>query len=257
MLNATVLKRIDVTKDLVIIQIKPDYELKEFLPGQYVALGLLGEAPRPADFPPETEVHEPSKIIKRAYSIGSSPMEKGHLEFYLAILPQGALTSRLALLREGDRIYMAPKITGTFTLQDVPVSHNLILVATGTGIAPFVSMIRTPSTWTSDRNITVIHGVRYPSDLAYREELIELQNERSNFSYFCTVSRPDSEWRGEKGYVQHLLEKKLSTLDPAVDHVFLCGNPAMIDDMEKLLVAREFTEHSKKKPGHLHLERYW
>ena len=166
MLNATVVRRVDVTPELMILSVKPDGGVPEFQPGQYVALGLFGAAERPTHFPAEREAHAPDKIIKRAYSIGSSPLTREYLEFYIAVVPDGGLTSRLALVREGDRVFLAPKITGTFTLEHVSAERNLVLVSTGTGLAPFMSMVRTPSTWTPGRRITVVHGVRHTHDLA-------------------------------------------------------------------------------------------
>lgn len=256
MLNATIVKRLDVTPELMILSIKPDSGVPDFRPGQYVALGLFGSAERPSNFPPEREAHAPDKIIKRAYSIGSSPLTRDYLEFYIAVVPDGGLTSRLALTREGDRVFLAPKITGTFTLEHVPGDRNLVLVSTGTGLAPFMSMVRTPATWTGGRHITVVHGVRHAHDLAYREELESLAASGKGLTYHPVVSR-DAGWAGAKGHVQSLFENGLVALDAVRDNVFLCGNPAMIEGMEKLLTSRGYTVHSKKTPGNLHLEKYW
>ncbi|MBX7145137.1 MAG: ferredoxin--NADP reductase [Oligoflexia bacterium] len=256
MYNATIVRKIEVTPELIILQVKPDAGVPDFLPGQYVALGLPGESPRPAHFPAEREPQAAGKLIKRAYSIGSSPSERGYFEFYIAIVPDGALTSRLVIPKEGDRVYVAPKVTGTFTLEEVPQEANLILISTGTGIAPFMSMLRTPATWTKQRKISVIHGVRYSKDLAYSDELRQLAA-RPDFSYLPIVSRADPEWTGERGHVQSLFQKGAVTAQPTNDHVFLCGNPAMVEDMEKLLVGDGFKVHARKTPGNLHLEKYW
>lgn len=258
MLNATLVKRVNITDELALFYVKPDKEFPDFLPGQYVALGLPGAAPRPPQFPAEREVHAPDKLIKRAYSIGSAPHEKEYLEFYIAIVPDGGLTSRLALLKEGDRLHAAPKITGTFTLKEIPEEKNLIMVSTGTGIAPYMSMLRTPSTWARRDRIVLVHGVRYSKDLCYRDELMQLADQRPGFSYLAIVSREDPGWTGKKGRIQRLFEDKTILLTPTRDHVFLCGNPAMIDEMERLLVeSNGYSVHSKKNPGNLHLERYW
>jgi ferredoxin--NADP+ reductase len=252
MLNATVKERVDHTKDLIFLRILPDAGVPDFLPGQYVALGLYEDHPLP-DAPPDP-VRKP-KLVKRAYSIGSSPGEKGHVEFYFAIVPDGELTPRLDLLQPGDRLFMAPKITGTFTLGGVPDDAHLIFVATGTGIAPFMAMIRTPSTWAPGRRITILHGVRYVADLGYRTELEALAAE-GKLRYIPVVSRADGTWSGERGHVQAQFGSQI-ILDAAQDHVFLCGNPAMVNEMEAKLLAQGFTEHSRKSPGNMHLEKYW
>lgn len=257
MLNATLVRRVEITPDLLILGVKPDNGVPVFIPGQYVALGLPASAPRPNHFPPEREPVEGDKIIKRAYSIGSAPSQRESLEFYVAIVPDGALTSRLVLLKEGDRLFAAPKITGTFTLEGVPVDHNLVLVATGTGLAPFISMVRSPETWSPNRSITIIHGVRHSSDLAYDQELHQLASERPQFRYIPMVSRDEPSWTGYRGRVPTLFERNELILNTARDHVFLCGNPGMIDSMEQLLTPRGYTTHSKKTPGNLHVEKYW
>lgn len=257
MLNSTLVGRIDITPDLVILQVKPDGGVPNFLPGQYVALGLPGAAPRVESSKAEPEAPAADKIIKRAYSIGSSPVQKDFLEFYIAVVPDGSLTPRLAALQPGDRLFSQPKVTGTFTLDGVTGDRNLVLVATGTGLAPFMSMVRTPSTWESDRAITVVHGVRYPSDFAYADELESLRAAGRKFTYLPIASRAGDEFTGRKGRIQKLFESGELTPNPSTDSVFLCGNPAMTEDMEKHLVERGFTVHSKKTPGTLHVEKYW
>lgn len=259
MLNATVTRIIAVTPELLRIFVRPDVPYKGFLAGQYVALGLPGSYARPAHFPPEESPPDPDKLVKRAYSIGSSPQDPSELEFYVAILPQGALTARLAALKAGDRVYAAPKITGTFTLEGLPQGSNLVLVSTGTGIAPFISMLKAPGTIIPGREITLVHGVRYVRDLGYREEILSLCGEFPSLRYYTVVSReePAPSLNSRRGHVQKLFADGVIALDPARDHVFLCGNPAMIDEMEQNLTAQGYREHSRKSPGNLHLERYW
>ncbi len=258
MLNATVLDRIEVTPELFILRVKPDAGVPEFHSGQYVALGLPGSAPRPAHLPPDREPLDPEKLIKRAYSIGSSPLERDYLEFYIAVVPEGQLTPRLSMPQPGTRVYVAPKITGTFTLHGVQDDHNLVLLATGTGLAPFVSMVRTPQVWTPNRRITIVHGVRYAKDLGYREELSLLSQSNPALTYIPIVSRADPEWSGRTGRVQRLFEDGTIPLNPERDHLYLCGNPAMIEEMEGMLLGRGYSVHSKKNPtGKLHLEKYW
>lgn len=258
MLNSTIVGRIDITPELMILQVKPDGGVPTFQPGQYVALGLPGSAPRYAGAPAEAEAPAADKIIKRAYSIGSSPAKGDYFEFYIAIVPDGALTSRLAVVKAGDRLFCQPKVTGTFTLDGVPGDHNLVLVSTGTGLAPFMSMVRTPATWTPGRKITIVHGVRYPQDFAYADELSSFASSNPGFTYLPIASRAESSFTGRKGRVQVLFEDGSIQLAPQVDHVYLCGNPAMIDDLERDLTTKlGYVVHSKKTPGNLHVEKYW
>lgn len=258
MLNSTVVGRTDITPELMILQVKPDGGVPTFQPGQYVALGLPGSAPRYPGAPEESEVPAADKLIKRAYSIGSSPAVGDFFEFYIAIVPSGALTSRLAVVKPGDRVFSQPKVTGTFTLDGVPHDHNLVLVSTGTGLAPFMSMIRTPTTWTQGRKITVVHGVRFPQDFAYADELSSFSSSNPGFTYLPIASRADGTFSGRKGRVQALFEDGSIQLTPETDHVFLCGNPAMIDDLERDLTTKlGYVVHSKKAPGNLHVEKYW
>ena len=161
------------------------------------------------------------------------------------------------MLKQGDRLFAAPKIIGTFTLHDVPLNHNLVLVSTGTGLAPFISMLRTSSTWSPTRNIVVVHGVRFPEDLAYRRELEGYARDHKNFTYIPVVSRAGPDWTGRRGHAQKLFTEGVLELSPTTDHVFLCGNPAMIEETQALLESKGYTAHSKKHPGTLHLEKYW
>lgn len=242
---------------MLILRVQPDAGVPDFKPGQYVALGLPGSASRYTGAAQETEEPPADKLIKRAYSIGSSPSQRQFLEFYIAVVPDGSLTSRLAALKEGERLFAQPKVTGTFTLEGLPPDRNLVLVSTGTGLAPFMSMIRTEEVWTPHRQITVVHGVRYPSDFAYADELMSYQQSGRGLLYLPIASRAGDEYAGRKGRIQKLFEDQVVAPHPDRDSVFLCGNPAMIEDLERHLTGRGFVLHSKKSPGNLHVEKYW
>jgi ferredoxin--NADP+ reductase len=250
--NASIIKFEHLTPDLFILRVVPDqpqdqaWTIPNFFPGQYVALGLV--VPNADNVP---------KLVKRAYSIGSSPDQKSYLEFFIALVKDGALTPHLSNLRVGDRLFCANKITGHFTLEPVPKEANLILIATGTGLAPFISMISTPSTWIDPaRQITILHGVRYAQDLAYQAEITDLQRKHPNLKYFPVVSRQDHPGT-HRGYVQDLLQNNTIETDPNREHILICGNPSMITDVENILIPRGYIVHSKKTPGNLHLEKYW
>ena len=149
---------------------------------------------------------------------------------------------------------MSPKFSGMFTLEQVPTEKNVVLIATGTGVAPYMSMIRTEVSEQIRRHFAVIHGARHSYDLGYHSELTTLDKLSERFSYFPVVSHTHEEkipWGGHKGFVQdvwksRILEKSWNmSITPENTHVFLCGNPNMVDDMMKLLEADGFKEHSK------------
>ncbi|UCH84620.1 MAG: ferredoxin--NADP reductase [Candidatus Latescibacterota bacterium] len=265
--NAIIAQRQDLGNGIWVINVVPDgWRLSDYQPGQYTTLGIPGTVPRCEGVLPEIPLKKPEKLIKRAYSIVSSPQEKGHLEFYLVLIENGTLTPRLFTLFPGDRLWMSPKITGSFVLSRAPEDVNLVLVATGTGIAPYVSMLRTVLRPDTKRRIALLHGVRESCDLGYMSELLAMERVSPNFTYIPTVSRTGNEivpWTGRKGYVQQIWESRV--LDqtwgveptPENTHVFLCGSPAMIESMIDHLGRDGFTEHTRAHPGQIHVERYW
>jgi ferredoxin--NADP+ reductase len=141
-----------------------------------------------------------------------------------------------------------------------------VLVATGTGLAPYMSMLRTMLPRDSDRRIAVLLGARHSWDLGYQSELMTIARQNPFFTYLPIISRPAEEpvqWGGPAGYVQdlwrggHLGSAWGFRPSPANTRVFLCGNPAMIEDMLEIVSEDGFREHSRKDPGHVFVERYW
>jgi len=253
--------------ELAIFQIAPDgWQLSPFRSGQYVVLALPGEAPRCVGSIPEEPSEEPGKMIQRAYSIASAGSNTAYLEFYINLVPSGALTPRLFALQPGDDVFLGSKITGMFTIDEVPAERNLLFIATGTGLAPYMSMIRTHLLANPERRLCILHGARHYWELGYRAQLMHLQSFVENFSYHTIISRPKEEaehWPGPQGHVNDLIDRGLVTqswgrpYSPEDTSIFLCGNPAMIDDMIQRLTGEGFTLHSKKTPGNLHTEKYW
>lgn len=266
-LNARVDKKMEVAPGLMIVRVVPEgWTLPEFKAGQFAVLGLPGSAPRCAMSEPEEKEPSPERLIRRAYSIASSSVQKEYLEFYVALVRSGSLTPRLFALDEDDRVFLSPKITGMFTLDEVPDDSNVMLVATGTGIAPYMSMIRSRMLAHEDRRFAVLHGARHSWDLGYRSELVALERHYENFIYLPTIRNPVDEgtpWMGHVGFVQTLwtdgtLEKAWGGLPaPADTHVFLCGNPGMIESMTDILQTEGFKTHTRKDPGQIHMEKYW
>lgn len=275
--NATVVQRVDVAPGLMILRVVPDELPFSFEAGQYTVLGLKQGAPRwdesgggaggaaPGD-PAGGSGADPEKLIRRAYSVASSSRSDEFIEFYLALVPSGELTPRLFALKARDRLYIGPKATGMFTLKKVPTDRHIYLVGTGTGLAPYMSMLRSEIECGGPQRVVVLHGARVSYDLAYRTELMTLTHLCANVKYFPVISIPqeDPTWRGLTGFLQDvLLAGQVETISgvpvrPEVAHVFLCGNPLMIEATVKRLVEeRGFTRDEKKTIGTLHLEEYW
>ncbi|NMC64393.1 MAG: hypothetical protein GYA55_14610, partial [SAR324 cluster bacterium] len=157
----------------------------------------------------------------------------------------------------GARIFVAPKIIGTFTLKGIPESANLVFVATGTGIAPFMSMLRDTSIWNSERKIHLFHGARFRKDLAYEAELRNLAELKRSFNYYPVLSREQCLEEIPTGHVQDLLSEDSLLLQAATTHAFLCGNPNMISEVQEILEQRGFKLSSKLQAGNIHIEKYW
>ncbi|AKU12530.1 ferredoxin-NADP reductase [Azoarcus sp. CIB] len=222
-----------------------------FTNGQFVMIGLEVEG-RP---------------LTRAYSI-ASPNHEEHLEFFSIKVPNGPLTSRLQHLREGDPIVVSKKPTGTLVLHDLKPGKHLYLLSTGTGLAPFMSVIQDPETYERFERVVLIHGVRTVSELAYRDFITEElpQHEffgefvRDKLIYYPTVTREPFE---NQGRLTDLINSGklfrdigLPELDPAVDRAMICGSPAMLKDCCTLLDSRGF--HISKhigEPGDYVIER--
>lgn len=280
--NAVVTSRIALSDELAILRMTPDgWDIPEFKAGQFTTIGLPKSAPRCAhSLPNQREIDaekkaveagkavDPDKLVKRAYSIASSAVDRPYIEFYINMVKDGEFTPRLFHLNIGDRVWLSPKITGHFTLDESPADANLVFVATGTGLAPYMSMLRSHFRTGFDRRVAVLHGVRHSWDLGYADELLLLERLfPQHFCYLPVVSRPKEEpmpWKGPAGHVQAafesgLIEKRWGFAPNAGHtHVYLCGNPAMIDGMVALLTASGYAEHSKREPnGQIHHEKYW
>ena len=205
--------------------------------------------------------------LMRAYSFASPNWEE-HLEFFSIKVPDGPLTSRLQHLKVGDELLVSRKPTGTLVHHDLKPGKNLYLFSTGTGLAPFLSIIRDPETWERFEKVILTHGVRTVKDLAY-EDLItrELpQHEflgeavREKLIYYPTVSREP--FRNE-GRLDHLIESGklcadigLSPLNPVTDRAMICGSPSMLKSIEALLNERGFEVSPRiGTPGDYVIER--
>lgn len=265
--NAKISERIDYGPEVSIFRVIPmGWEFPTYKPGQFAILGLPGSTPRHALGLPDKKPVDPNKYVQRAYSIASSPQNREYIDFYITMVKDGVFTPRLWTLKVGSEIYLSPKISGHFHMNEIPEDKNIVLVATGTGIAPFNSMLQTFLYKNNKRRFALFHGVRVSQDLGYRSECILMERSCSHFNYFPMISRPHEDpipWKGKVGHVQKLWSDRVLESawgfkpTPENTHVFLCGSPGMIDTIIPLMGQDGFKEHKNTEPGTIHVERYW
>ncbi len=266
--NATVVAKHMLTPDLFILKVKPDEPVSQFVSGQYMLLGLSSDVPRREGSAPEFKEAKPGRIVLRAYSIASPGYQTDMLEFYVSVVTNGSLTPRLVLLSPGDRLMVGDKIRGFFTLESVAPSHKtVVMAATGTGLAPYLSMMRQEiaAETRHDFRFILIHGAPHSWELGYLDEFRLLEKALPNLTYVPSITRTheDKWWTGPFGRItgyfkdDAFAEKFSVPLDPAQTSVFLCGNPLMIEEVTHLLQPRGYTVHTLQEPGSLHTEEYW
>ncbi|AVS72795.1 ferredoxin--NADP reductase [Paracidovorax cattleyae] len=206
------------------------------------------------------------KPLLRAYSIASANYEE-HLEFLSIKVPDGPLTSRLQNIQVGDSIVVGRKPTGTLLIDYLLPAKRLYLISTGTGLAPFLSVIRDPDTYEKFEEVVLVHGVRQVNELAYHDFITQELPQHEflgemvgkQLKYYPTVTREPFR---NQGRINDLIENgKLFTdlgvppLDPLVDRVMLCGSPEMLASLKAILEKRDFEEGNTTKPGDFVIER--
>ena len=242
--EGTVVNQKRWTQNLFTLQVEAD--LAAFEGGQFAKLALAvgGE------------------MIARPYSFVNAPEERPH-EFYYVTLPDGPLTQRLHRMEAGDAIYLAPRPAGFLVLSEIPDAENLWLISTGTGVGPFLSILKTEAPWQRFRNVVLVHAVRYAEELTYRDSLSRLLEEHAEqMRVVSFVSRE------EKPGVLHgrvplaIDEGRLEAaagvaLSAKTSQVMLCGNPEMVTDTHATLARRGMKKHRRREPGHITVENYW
>ena len=214
-----------------------------FQAGQFVRIAL------------DTVEGDAGSRVARAFSFVNPPHDPV-LEFYGVIVPEGPLSPRLARLKAGDELYVAPNPAGFLVLREVPEADTLWLVATGTGIAPFLSILRTDEPWRRFKRVVVVHAVRQARELTYREVI-----EKTAANYVTFVSREAHPGalagRIPAALQDGRLEAAAGVKIDARSHFMLCGNPQMLRDTTAALVARGLRKHRRRAPGHITVESFW
>lgn len=222
--------------------------------GQYARLGL----------------NDARGTVWRAYSMTSAPHQE-ELEFYGVLVPGGLFTTRLGALREGDGILVEKQSYGFMTPDRFTDGEDLWMLATGTGIGPYISMLRDPYVWQHFRKLIVVHGVRHADEFAYREVLETLRKQTpfssaAELQLVRAVTREPQE-AGSSDYLHGRITGLLESgaleeaagaqLEATKSRVMMCGNPEMIEDMRRLLHQREMRPCRRALPGQFVTENYW
>jgi ferredoxin--NADP+ reductase len=296
--NATIVKMRLANPDLMIVRIRPDFPLPIHKPGQYSTLGMGYWEPRfPGTQDEQLKPGDETRLARRAYSISCSILaddgklldiqKTDWLEFYIVLVRQSgniqapALTPRLFMAKQGDRLYLGEKIAGHFTLDPVKPEDTVVFLATGTGEAPHNYMLWELLHRGHKGRVLSACCVRYQRDLGYLAIQQELMMRYPNYTYLSLTTR-EKITDGRKVYIQDLitsgqLEEHLgAALNPEQTHVYLCGNPKMIGVPERdtatgervypqppgvieILEKRGFLvdRHQVKIKGNIHFEEYW
>jgi ferredoxin--NADP+ reductase len=206
------------------------------------------------------------KPLLRAYSVASANYED-RLEFFSIKVPDGPLTSRLQHLKEGDEIIVSRKATGTLVIDNLESGRNLYLIGTGTGLAPFLSVIKDPETYDRFEKIVLLHGCRHVAELAYGEMITQTLPKddligelvRTKLIYYPTVTRDPFHNRGR---ITDLMAQGklyedigLPPLDAESDRAMICGSPALMDEMKAMLLSKGLTEGNHGEPGQFVIEK--
>jgi ferredoxin/flavodoxin---NADP+ reductase len=258
--NATLIERVDVTDALTLFRVQPDHPPTDkpwFTPGQYCVLGA-NNAEKPE-----------LGSVRRSMSIASAPEDDGPVEFYVRFVSkpesENPLTHLLWKLKTGDRMYMRPVAAGVFTIKDtvgLADSRIKVMVAAGTGSAPFVSMVRSELRRNPNADLSkyvLLHGASYPADLGYRDELMKYV-EVNGLKYYGTVSRPKEapDWKGDTGRVEAYFEgARLDDLEhrlglhkggftPQNVLIYICGLTGTITGTILPLIDRAFIPDFKR-----------
>jgi len=229
--------------DKGLVTLTYDWKL-DFIPGQFVTALYPDESPQ----------------FRRLYTIASAPNQ--YLEIYAVEIDNGHLSPRLVDMKIGDKLLFTNKIKGLFTLAHVPPKENLWLISTGTGLAPYISMLREAGIWNRYKRVILIHGARSKSRLSYDIELKQI-SESKPLTYLTYVTR-ESKDKMPRGRLTTLLENGQLEKDaqceitPSDSHVLLCGNADMITEMTVLFSKlKGLSIHKRRSPGEMTIEKYW
>ncbi len=220
--------------------------IEPFKAGQFTKLGLEIDG----------------KMVQRAYSFVNPPSDN-NIEIYATRVADGLLSPRLHALDSGDTVFISARANGYFTLNEVPDSEHLWLLATGTAIGPYLSILREAEVWRRFRKVVLIHAVRYAADLSYQAEINELKAQYpEQLIVQPFVSREPAvlslPGRIPLAIADGMLERHVGLpLTPERSQIMLCGNPEMVRETKTALESKGFSKNLRRKAGQITMEHYW
>ena len=242
-IEAEIIEHIRWTDSLASLKFKGN--VLPYLAGQFTKIGLKING----------------ELVSRPYSYVSSP-DEGLLEIIYVNVPDGVLTPELHKLEAGDKLFAMDKASGFFVMDEVPDGKNLWMIATGTGLGVFISLLKTSAPWKRFKNIILVHGVRTENELTYQDQISEYEKLYSEkFCYIKTVTREKIDGCLNTRIPPAIENKefeKISGISVTKDSQFMvCGNPGMINDTVELLGKSGLERNRRSKPGNITLEKYW
>ena len=242
-LKGKIVEKIQWNERLFSLRIQADFN--QFCPGQFVRIALDIDGER----------------VARPYSLVNTPDETA-LEVFFNIVPEGPLSPELAKLAEGDGIYVSDRANGFLTVEEVPECKDLWLLATGTGVGPFLSILKSDQAWRRFEKIVLVYSVRTLSEFAYEAVFTDIAKQHpDNFIFVPCITREKIDMALNEripSAIEHgSLEGRAGITISAEDsHVMMCGNSEMISAVTELLEARGMRKHRRREPGHLTTEKY-
>ena len=199
--------------------------------------------------------------IARPFSFVNAP-DDAVLEFYGVIVPQGPLSPPLARLKTGEPLFIADNPSGFLVLSEVPAAEDLWLLATGTGIAPFLSILRTATPWERYRRLILVHAVRHANELVYGDLILQLTAQRLQLTYLRMVSREELSESLQGRIPAAIQDGRLEAaagapIAPERSQFMLCGNPGMLKDAAAALALRGLRKNRRRTPGQITVESFW
>jgi ferredoxin--NADP+ reductase len=229
-----------------LFSLQVEAELAPFEAGQFAKLALAVDG----------------EMVGRPYSFVNAPTERPH-EFYYVVLPEHPLTSRLSKLEAGDTVYLTPNASGFLTLAEVPPGEHLWLLASGTALGPFLSILKTEAPWQRFERVVLVHAVRRAEGLNYQDQIQSLQARYAGkFVFVPVISGEHTDFalggRIPKAIEDGRLEARAGIrLEAQSSRLMVCGNPAMVADTVHALQERGLKKHRRRDPGQISVENYW